>query len=156
MDTTTGSGSTAQPRGGTFVVGVDGSKTSIAAADRAAQFARDAGARLHLVFALRPVLTPGVGLGGEAFMFVDPTEDNAKMLEMVNQIAARWPDLDTSTACVSGPPGPVLVSEAARLSATAIIVGNKRMKGLSRVLGSVANDVAHTASCDVLIVNTTS
>jgi nucleotide-binding universal stress UspA family protein len=36
-----------------------------------------------------------------------------------------------------------------------IVVGNKGMKGLKRVLGSVPNDIAHSASCAVLIVNTT-
>jgi nucleotide-binding universal stress UspA family protein len=36
-----------------------------------------------------------------------------------------------------------------------IVVGNKGMKGVRRVLGSVPNDVAHKADCDVLIVNTT-
>jgi nucleotide-binding universal stress UspA family protein len=36
-----------------------------------------------------------------------------------------------------------------------IVVGNRRMQGLGRLLGSVANDVAHHAPCDVHIVKTT-
>jgi nucleotide-binding universal stress UspA family protein len=35
-----------------------------------------------------------------------------------------------------------------------IVVGNRRMHGLGRVLGSIANSVAHNASCDVYIANT--
>ena len=35
-----------------------------------------------------------------------------------------------------------------------IIVGNRRMQGMGRLLGSVANEVAHNAPCDVLIVKT--
>jgi nucleotide-binding universal stress UspA family protein len=34
-------------------------------------------------------------------------------------------------------------------------VGNKGMRGLKRVLGSVPNAIAHSAPCGVLIVNTT-
>jgi len=36
-----------------------------------------------------------------------------------------------------------------------IVVGNKGMRGVKRVLGSVPNAVAHSASCSVLIVATT-
>jgi nucleotide-binding universal stress UspA family protein len=36
-----------------------------------------------------------------------------------------------------------------------IVVGNKGMRGLKRVLGSVPNAIAHAAPCGVLIVNTT-
>jgi nucleotide-binding universal stress UspA family protein len=48
-----------------------------------------------------------------------------------------------------------LIQEAERVGATLIVVGNKNMHGIGRVLGSVANDVAHHAPCDVLIVKTT-
>ena len=36
-----------------------------------------------------------------------------------------------------------------------IVVGNKGMQGTKRVLGSVPDVLAHSAPCDVLIVNTT-
>ena len=45
-------------------------------------------------------------------------------------------------------------TEAERLEADVIVVGNRRMQGVSRLLGSVANEVAHNAPCDVLIVKT--
>jgi nucleotide-binding universal stress UspA family protein len=35
-----------------------------------------------------------------------------------------------------------------------IVVGNRRMQGIGRVLGSVANSVAHNAPCDVYIAKT--
>ena len=53
-----------------------------------------------------------------------------------------------------GKPQEVLVAEAERLNATLIVVGNVGMKGLGRVLGSVATSVAHAAPCDVYIVKT--
>ena len=36
-----------------------------------------------------------------------------------------------------------------------IVVGNRRVQGATRVLGSIANDVARQAPCNVLIVHTT-
>jgi nucleotide-binding universal stress UspA family protein len=48
-----------------------------------------------------------------------------------------------------------LCSEAIRLDASMIAVGNKRIHGAARVLGSVAGDVAKQAPCNVLIVHTT-
>ena len=55
---------------------------------------------------------------------------------------------------VDGPPAKALVSEAERREADLIVVGNVRMQGLGRVLGSVGNDVAHNAPCSVLIIKT--
>ena len=40
------------------------------------------------------------------------------------------------------------------MDARMIVVGNRRMHGIGRVLGSVANSVAHNAPCDVYIANT--
>ncbi|MDH3755117.1 MAG: universal stress protein, partial [Acidimicrobiia bacterium] len=52
-------------------------------------------------------------------------------------------------------PAEALCAEAERLEARMIVVGNRRVKGAGRVLGSVASDVARHAPCDVLIANTT-
>ena len=63
-------------------------------------------------------------------------------------------DLKITYSSARGKPAEALVKEAERLDARMIVVGNRRMQGLGRVLGSVANSVAHTASCDVYIANT--
>ncbi len=47
------------------------------------------------------------------------------------------------------------MSVAGDVGADLIVVGNKRMQGAGRVLGSVPNDVARTAACAVLIAKTT-
>lgn len=44
---------------------------------------------------------------------------------------------------------------AEREKADLIVVGNKGMAGVRRVLGSVPNSVAHQAPCSVMIVQTT-
>jgi nucleotide-binding universal stress UspA family protein len=49
----------------------------------------------------------------------------------------------------------VLVAEAKRLDADLIVVGNVRMQGPGRLLGSVGSGVAHHAPCNVLIVKST-
>jgi nucleotide-binding universal stress UspA family protein len=54
----------------------------------------------------------------------------------------------------SGDPADAIVQTAERVGADLIVVGNKGMKGVRRVLGSVPNAVAHGAPCSVLIVDT--
>jgi len=46
------------------------------------------------------------------------------------------------------------VREAESLGADLIVVGNKRVQGLGRILGSIAEDVAHHSTCDVYIAHT--
>ena len=49
----------------------------------------------------------------------------------------------------------MILAEAEKVSADLIVVGSKRMTGIARVLGSVANDVAHHAPCSVYVAKTT-
>ena len=53
-----------------------------------------------------------------------------------------------------GDPAKMLCEEASRLDARAIVVGNRRVQGMSRVLGSVASDVTRLSPCDVMVANT--
>lgn len=66
----------------------------------------------------------------------------------------RSDDLIVSHSVVRSRPADALLKEAARVEADMIVVGNRRMRGVGRVLGSVANSVAHNAPCDVYIANT--
>ncbi len=68
---------------------------------------------------------------------------------------ARGASLDPIVHAAAGEPADSLTAIAAQEGADLIVVGNKGMKGARRVLGSVPNDVAHKASCSVLIVDTT-
>jgi nucleotide-binding universal stress UspA family protein len=51
-------------------------------------------------------------------------------------------------------PADALCAEAERLGASIIVVGNKRVQGMARVLGSVAAEVARHAPCHVFIAHT--
>jgi nucleotide-binding universal stress UspA family protein len=56
------------------------------------------------------------------------------------------------TSVVEGPPGPMVLTEAARHSATLVAVGSHDRKRLSGMfLGSVATQVLHEAPCPVLV-----
>ena len=56
---------------------------------------------------------------------------------------------------VAGDPADAILGVAREVDADLIVVGNKGMKGVGRIIGSVTNTVAHNAPCSVLIVSTT-
>jgi nucleotide-binding universal stress UspA family protein len=144
-----------------IVVGTDGSATATRAVQRAAAIAAGLGAHLHVVTAHRPG-GAGVIAGAEgAFAGVHSGEWDAElrtglvgMLEtLVTELAAGG--VKATGHVIDGHPVTALLEAAKSAQAELIVVGNKGMKGARRVLGSVPNDVAHKASCDVLIVSTT-
>jgi nucleotide-binding universal stress UspA family protein len=63
-------------------------------------------------------------------------------------------DIEYTVTAVEGPPARVLLEVAEQVKADLIVVGNVRMQGLGRVLGSVGNEVLRSAPCSVLIVKT--
>ena len=99
----------------------------------------------------------GFGYKGEAFIaqFGDMAEGVGKVLYpvgfkvvKVNVKTGVVEDFAVNRGKRNGP--------ASRLGAQLIVVGNVGMKGLGRVLGSVASSVALNAPCDVYIVKTAS
>ena len=83
---------------------------------------------------------------------VDPLSDAEQLLAALK---SELPAPNITTAVLMGDPATSLCDEAKRLDAGMIIVGNRRVQGMSRILGSVAMDVARAAPCNVLIVHTT-
>ena len=63
-------------------------------------------------------------------------------------------DVDVKSHTLTGDPADALLEIAEREGADLIVVGNRGMHGVSRVLGSVPNKVSHRAQCHVLIVAT--
>jgi nucleotide-binding universal stress UspA family protein len=135
----------------TVVVGVDGSESSRTAARAAAALAEATGATLHVVVAFDRLVTGEVAIDNEQVF--TSSLDSARRLaaEVAEEVA---PDGATSVAALVGKPHEVLLAEARRLDASVIVVGNRRMQGPGRLLGSVASSVAHHAPCDVYIVKT--
>ncbi|HAM03210.1 MAG TPA: universal stress protein [Acidimicrobiaceae bacterium] len=139
-----------------IVVGADDSPTAAAAVDTALDLAALCGAELHIVTAYKAekAKPPPAGLPDE-FPYSLSAHPADQLLEGLAR-KARAVNLDPVVHPATGEPADTLTSIAAREGADLIVVGNKGMKGVRRVLGSVPNDVAHRASCSVLIVDTTS
>lgn len=134
-----------------IVVGVTESETSQLAARTALDYAATNGATLHVVTAVRRAETDVIEAGGEEWEFstLDQAQSNVK--RFVDSLEAAVPH---TVIALEGDPADVLLGEAERVGADLIVVGNVRMQGPARVLGSVGSRVLHHAPCDVLIVKT--
>ncbi|CAN5764084.1 universal stress protein [soil metagenome] len=135
----------------TFIVGVDGSETAHRAAVAAADLATKCGATLHLVTGITG-RAGGEVIAGSDHWHVDSLSQGEQLLaELRTELSAPA----ITTAVLSGHPAKSLGEEAVRLDADMIIVGNRRVQGAARLLGSIATDVLRIAPCNVLVVHTT-
>lgn len=135
---------------GVVVVGVDGSPSARKAAEMALGLAESLGASLHIVTAFDVDRSETFGVGSDEVKVwnSDAAENVAKSL------SDSRPGVEITHFAARGKPADALIKEAMRLDARLIVVGNRRMRGIGRLLGSVANSVAHNAPCDVYIANT--
>jgi nucleotide-binding universal stress UspA family protein len=137
---------------GIIVVGVDGSATALKAAHTARDLATSLGATLHVVSAFDSDRTEFYGSGSDKWIVSDA--GNAEKVAKTVAEGLRTANTDVTYAAARGKPAEALIDEAERTGAQMIVVGNRRMRGIGRVLGSVANSVAHNAPCDVYIAKT--
>lgn len=137
---------------GPIVVGVDGSPTARKAAEKAKSMAVALGVPLHVVTAHTEDKVVHVNSGSDQWEVSDA--DNALYIAEQVASALRGPGVSVVPASEHGKPAEALMSYARRAEADLIVVGNQRMRGVTRVLGSVANSVSHNATCDVYIANT--
>jgi nucleotide-binding universal stress UspA family protein len=136
---------------GIIVVGVDGSGTARKAAESAKDLAAALGASLHVVSAFDTDRTEVFGSGSDKWIVSDANGAENVARTVADALAG---DVKVTYSAARGKPAEALIKEAGRLDARMIVVGNRRMRGIGRVLGSVANSVAHNAPCDVYIANT--
>jgi len=137
-----------------IIVGVDGNEPAAEAAKVAADLARDTNAGLHVVCAFGRDEVAEIELDGAQKTRVSIAEESADIA--ARTAASLGAGIEhVSSAAAQGRPAEVLVAEAERLGATLIVIGNKRVQGPGRLLGSVAASVAHHAPCDVYIAHTT-
>lgn len=136
-----------------ILVGADASDTARRAVEAAAELAVMSKGELHIASADAPKSFKAT-TDGEKFEAVNTEGDVDSLLQVLSFVAKKYgiePILHPS----HGDPADALVSIADELGADLIVVGNRGMKGVRRVLGSVPNSVAHSANCSVLIVDTT-
>ena len=136
----------------TVVVGADDSSTAREAVMIAADLAQSGGAVLHIVTAYDPKSVRADDLPEELrFSAMHPAESLLRRLSVL----VRERGLEPVVHAAEGDPVDAIVAVAESVDADLIVVGNKGMKGVRRVLGSVPNSVAHKAPCSVLIADTT-
>jgi nucleotide-binding universal stress UspA family protein len=135
----------------TVVVGADQSDTATEAVRQAIELVKLTDGRLHIVSAYRP--QQFTTSGGEQREL--DSGDLAESVLADHASRARAAGIEAQTHARSGPAAEAICEVAAEVDADLIVVGNKGMVGVRRVLGSVPNSVAHHAPCSVLIANTT-
>jgi len=136
------------------VVGVALDTTDAAAIEFGALEARRSGGGLRLLHA---VTLPQSLLVEDLITtetYDEVVEARSRMLDLaVEEVRARHPDLDISTAIPRGRAVDALVDEAR--DGALVIVGTHRRRALARlILGSVSHDVLLNAPCPVIVVPT--
>ena len=126
-----------------IVVGAHKSDTARRAVAEAIELSRALHAHLHLVTAYPKGRSETDGVDTPSRLDAQRTLD-----ELAPAVGS------VTTHAIPGDPAKAILTIADQVDADLIVVGNKGMKGKGRVLGSVPNDVAHNARCDVLIVPT--
>ena len=137
-----------------IIVGVDDSATARTTAKRAAAFAANAGKPLHIVMAVPSRKSIEAYRSRSQRWQLDSVSMADQTLQaLAGELRSSTPVTHT---VIIGKPAKALCGEAVRLNASVIAVGNKRVQGAARVLGSIAGDVAKHAPCDVLIIHSSS
>ncbi len=137
----------------TVVVGADGSETAAEAVRTAIDLVKLTGGRLHVVTAYRHEQLSGTGDAETPGSL--GSRDLAESVVADHVSRARAAGIESEGHARSGDAANAICDVATDVGADLIVVGNKGMTGMRRVLGSVPNSVAHHAPCDVLIAFTT-
>jgi len=135
----------------TVVVGADQSETAAEAVRQAIELVKMTGGRLHIVSAYKPQHLSAGGAEDNSM----GTWDLADSVLADHASRARVSGVEAQSHARSGEAAEEICAVAEEVNADLIVVGNKGMIGVRRVLGSVPNSVAHHAPCSVLIVQTT-
>jgi nucleotide-binding universal stress UspA family protein len=141
----------------TIVVGTDCSPTATAAVIKAAELAKLTGAKLYLVSAYPASASAYAAVGGAVLFEADGPDDGAERRIHVDAVARglRTQGIEVETRVEAGGAASTLVRTADTLDADLLVVGDRGLKGLRGVLGSVPSRVTHRAHLDVLVVHTT-
>ncbi|MGN0062996.1 MAG: universal stress protein [Nocardioides sp.] len=137
-----------------IVVGVDNSITAAAAADRAATLAAALGAELHVVSAFGKQEVETVEIGHETFVISSADEARQLTESLAARLHLAHPELTVVTSGLEGRAATAITDHAESIGASLIVIGNKRVQGPSRVLGSIATAILHKAHCDVYVAHT--
>ncbi len=134
--------------GNPIVAGTDGSPTAKLAMDRAGELAKALGAPVHVVC---------VPSALEAHEWPARISAQQIVAEASDRLQSQGVEVKTHLPKVlQGEAALALVAIAEQEHAQVLVVGNKGMTGIRRLVGSLPNRISHEARCDVLIVPTQS
>ena len=136
-----------------ILVAADDSVTAARAVSTAVELVKGLGGTLHVMTAYRPDSGRVDKLPDE---YMDRMTDPADLLLAKLRESIEKEGVDAKYHPAAGSAADAIVKVADHVGADLIVVGNRGMKGVRRVLGSVPNSVAHNANCSVLIVDTVS
>lgn len=138
---------------GPVVVGIDGSEASLAALRHGIREAGWRGVEVHVVHALD--VTPAVlHLQGD-MTITNRERAESDRAEVWKRVGPLLDDADTEVVRVEldGEPGKALVAYAEEAGASVLVVGPRGRGMVERLLlGSTAEEVVRTATCNVLVV----
>jgi nucleotide-binding universal stress UspA family protein len=139
-----------------IVVGTDGSESGKRAVAEATGLAKALGGQLHVVSAYEPIRGARIVGAPEAAAKVWEVRPDAQVRTIVEEAeaTARRSGVATKSHALTGDPADALLQIAEQEGADVIVVGNRGMHGVGRVLGSVPNKVSHRSRCHVFIVAT--
>lgn len=134
----------------TIVLGYDESPEAGRALEKTVELAKAFGAPV-VVTSVAPVMhMAGRGIGP-----YDPADPPERHRELARNATAILTEQGIAAKAVTGlgEPGHTIVELADQEKADLIVLGMTHHPHLSRVLGSVSDNVAHHAHCDVLLVH---
>ena len=151
----------------TIIVGYDGTAPAERALQRAAEFARAFAAQVVVVSVAAPQPVAEVGAAGAFGLLPYYTYPAAELGRPAERDEELWEQhrervqallsgagLEVEFAGMAGEPAEELLRAAEERQADLIVVGTREPGFLERLLGgSVSQDVARRAHCDVLIVH---
>jgi nucleotide-binding universal stress UspA family protein len=144
-----------------IVVGTDGSASAQIAVDAATELARLTGATLHVVHAHKVAsgthFAAGSEIGAAPIDIVATNEAiSSEARALVDRAAepAQRAGVTTKSHCVGGDPVDALLDAAEATDADLVVVGNRGMTGVRRLLGSVPSKLSHHCPASILIVDT--
>jgi nucleotide-binding universal stress UspA family protein len=136
------------------VTGVDGSETAGRAAVKAAALASAFGGTLVVLSAFDTVASALPDGAGDVVPMSAADIADSVAQQVIDDLRADHPEVEMTSRSELGKPADALIKVADELGADVIVVGNKRVQGPARVLGSIAREVARRASCDVYVAHT--
>jgi nucleotide-binding universal stress UspA family protein len=144
-----------------IVVGTDGSARAQIAVDTAIELAGVTGATVHVVHAHKVASSSHFGAGSDVGAApIDIVATNAEIHEEAQRIcdqaveAADRVGVKAASHCVGGDATDALVEVSEAIHADLVVVGNRGMTGVRRLLGSVPSKLSHHCPVNLLIVDT--